>query len=242
MIKNYLFTIVLVTYNAEKHIGEFLESLIPRINKQTEVIIIDGLSTDNTINIIKKYQKYISKFISEKDSGIYDAMNKGVALSSGKHILFLGADDKLVINLDELAGFLSDEKAIYYGDVLLEPSNKLYGGKFSTSKLINRNICHQSILFPRVVFEKYQYGANYKLMEDYVMNLKLWSSKKFRFIYLEKTISVYNLTGLSSTNEDLDFKKDSFKLIFKYFGVLGVGIKLFNPIRNFFKSSKSSLS
>jgi glycosyltransferase involved in cell wall biosynthesis len=242
MDKNILVTIIIVTYNAEKHIGDVLESLIPRINEQTEVIIIDGLSIDNTVNIIKEYQKYISKFISEKDSGIYDAMNKGVSMASGKYILFLGADDQLLINLQELSGLLLDEKTIYYGDVLLSPSNKLYGGKFSTAKLINRNICHQSILFPKTVFEEYQYGDDYKLMEDYVMNLKLWSSKKFKFNYLEKTISVYNITGLSSTTEDVGFKNDSFKLIFRYFGVLGVGIKLFNPIMNFFKSSKSSLA
>lgn len=238
MNKKYLVSIIIVTYNAEKHIGNVLESLIPRINEQTEVIIIDGLSTDNTINIIKKYQKYISKFISEKDSGIYEAMNKGVSIASGKYILFLGADDQLVINILELSGLLLDQKTIYYGDVLLSPSNKLYGGKFSTVKLINRNICHQSILFPKTVFEEYQYGNDYKLMEDYVMNLKLWSSKKFKFNYLEKTISVYNITGLSSTTEDLSFKNDSFKLIFRYFGVLGVCIKLFNPLRNFFNTSK----
>jgi glycosyltransferase involved in cell wall biosynthesis len=242
MDKNILVTIIIVTYNAEKHIGDVLESLIPRINEQTEVVIIDGLSIDNTVNIIKEYQKYISKFISEKDSGIYDAMNKGVSMASGKYMLFLGADDQLLINLQELSGLLLDEKTIYYGDVLLSPSNKLYGGKFSTGKLINRNICHQSILFPKTVFEEYQYGDDYKLMEDYAMNLKLWSSKKFKFNYLEKTISVYNVTGLSSTTEDVAFKNDSFKLIFRYFGVLGVGIKLFNPIINFFKSSKSSLA
>jgi glycosyltransferase involved in cell wall biosynthesis len=242
MDKNILVTIIIVTYNAEKHIGDVLESLIPRINEQTEVVIIDGLSIDNTVNIIKEYQKYISKFISEKDSGIYDAMNKGVSMASGKYMLFLGADDQLLINLQELSGLLLDEKTIYYGDVLLSPSNKLYGGKFSTAKLINRNICHQSILFPKTVFEEYQYGDDYKLMEDYAMNLKLWSSKKFKFNYLEKTISVYNVTGLSSTTEDVAFKNDSFKLIFRYFGVLGVGIKLFNPIMNFFKSSKSSLA
>jgi glycosyltransferase involved in cell wall biosynthesis len=200
------------------------------------------LSTDKTIDRIKKYDKFISKFISENDSGIYDAMNKGVSLSSGKYILFLGADDKLFISLDELNGLLLDEETIYYGDVLLSPSNKLYGGEFTSLTLINRNICHQSIFFPKKIFESYQYGANYKLMEDYVMNLKLWSSKKFKFSYLEKTISVYNLTGLSSTHKDLAFKEDSFKLIFKYFGFWGVCIKLLNPIRFFFKSSKSSLS
>jgi glycosyltransferase involved in cell wall biosynthesis len=241
MHKNYLITIVIVTYNAEKHLGTLMESLQIRITDQTEVIIIDGLSTDNTLNIIYKYDKYISKVISEKDSGIYDAMNKGVYMASGKYIIFLGADDQLLINLKELSGLLLDDKTIYYGDVLLSPSNKIYGGKFSTAKLINRNICHQSILFPKAVFEEYKYGEDFKLMEDYALNLKLWSSKKFKFCYLDKTISIYSLMGLSSTNNDLDFKKKSFKLIFRYFGILGVAIKLFNPIRNLFKTSKNIL-
>lgn len=242
MHKNYLITIVIVTYNADKHLGALMESLQTRINDQTEVIIIDGLSTDNTLNIIYKYDKYISKVISEKDSGIYDAMNKGVNIASGRYILFLGADDQLLINLEELSELLLDDKTIYYGDVLLSPSNKIYGGKFNTAKLINRNICHQSILFPKVVFGEYQYGKDFRLMEDYALNLKLWSSKKFKFSYLGKTISVYSLMGLSSTNNDLDFKKNSFKLIFRYFGTVGVLIKLFNPVRNLFKTSKNSLS
>lgn len=237
-----LITIVIVTYNADEHLESLMESLQTRINDRTEVIIIDGLSTDNTMDIVYKYNKCVSKIISEKDSGIYDAMNKGVSMASGQYILFLGADDRLLINLEDLSEFLLDDKTIYYGNVLLSPSNKIYGGKFNTAKLINMNICHQSILFPRAVFDEYQYGKDFKLMEDYALNLKLWSSKEFKFSYLEKTISVYSLMGLSSTNYDLDFKKNSFKLIFRYFGIVGVLIKLFNPVRNLLKPSKSSLS
>lgn len=233
MNKNILVTIIIVTYNAEKYIGDVLESLTTRINEQTEVIIIDGLSNDNTVNIINKYNKYISKVISEKDSGIYDAMNKGVSMASGKFILFLGADDQLVINIQELSGLLIDNKTIYYGDVILSPSNKIYGGKFNTAKLLNRNICHQSIFYPKAVFEEYRFDANYKLMEDYVMNIKLWSSKNFNFNYLKKNISIYSITGLSSTTIDVKFKKDSFKIIYNHFGVFGLLIKIFNPIRNF---------
>lgn len=234
MNKNYLVTIIVVTYNAEKHIGNLLESLISRIDQQTEVIIVDGLSTDNTIGVIKKYKKYISKFISEKDYGIYDAMNKGIAQATGRFILFLGADDKLAINLEELALFLVDEETIYYGDVKLSPSNKIYGGKYTTAKLLNRNICHQSILYPKSVFEQFQFGSSYKFMEDYVMNMKLWCSSAFTFSYINKTIAIYNTAGLSSTNLDTAYKKDSWKFIYKNFGFVGIVIKFFNPIRNFF--------
>jgi glycosyltransferase involved in cell wall biosynthesis len=238
MNKDYLITIIIVTFNAEKYILNVLESLASRINQKTEVVIVDGLSNDNTVKIIKNFAGYSINLISEKDSGIYDAMNKGVSIAKGEFILFLGADDQLFINLKELSGNLVDSKTIYYGDVILSPSNKIYGGKFNTAKLLNRNICHQSILYPREVFDEYKYGNDYKLMEDYVMNLKLWSSKKFNFNYLDKIISIYNITGLSSISTDTKFKKDSFKIIFKYFGVFGIAIKLINPIRNIFNFQK----
>ena len=234
MSKNYLVTIIVITYNAEKHIEGVIESIKLRFNENTEVIIVDGLSTDETLNIVKKYGKYITKVISEKDFGIYDAMNKGIAHSNGRFILFLGADDKLAINLKELASILVDDKTIYYGDVRLSPSDKIYGGKYTTAKLLNRNICHQCILYPKKVFEEFQFGSSYKYMEDYVMNMKLWCSNSFTFHYINKTIAIYSTTGLSSTNLDTAYKKDSWNIIYKNFGFLGIVIKFFNPIRNFF--------
>ncbi len=234
MSKKYLISIIVTTYNAEKHIEGVLDSIFSRFNDKAEVIIVDGLSTDNTLSIVRKYKNHISKIISERDFGIYDAMNKGVFHSKGRFILFLGADDKLEINLEELVTFLVDDGTIYYGDVRLSPSDKIYGGKYTTAKLLNRNICHQCIFYPKAVFEEFQFGFNYKYMEDYVMNMKLWCSKSYTFRYINKTIAIYNTTGLSSTNLDIAFKKDSWKFIYKNFGFLGIVIKIFNPIRNYF--------
>jgi glycosyltransferase involved in cell wall biosynthesis len=235
MNKIYLVSIIIVTYNAENHIADVLQSLITRIDDNTEVIIVDGLSNDRTLEIIKEYKEYVTVLISEKDEGIYDAMRKGVATASGKFILFLGADDKLLTNMDGLVNILIENSTIYYGDVMLYPSNELYGGKFNTAKLLNRNICHQSIFYPKEVFEDYKFELEYKYLADYVMNLKLWASKKYNFHYLEKTIAMYNVTGLSSTFIDVKYKSGAYNLIYSYFGVRGLLIKLFNPIRNFFK-------
>ena len=102
MIVNKLISVVIVTFNAEKHISACLDSLAKNINKYTEIIIIDGLSTDNTIGLIDNYKDIITFLISEKDSGIYDAMNKGVRKASGNFIYFLGADDTLALNFNEL--------------------------------------------------------------------------------------------------------------------------------------------
>lgn len=230
--EDLLISIIIVTYNVEDIIDNCINSVTKNTFKNYELIIIDGSSNDGTVSKIKKHGKRINYFISEKDNGIYDAMSKGTAIASGKFILFLGADDQLLINVQELSNILVDEKTIYYGNVVLSSSNKIYGGKFNKEKLINRNICHQSIFYPKKVFKDFEFNKNYKYMADYAMNLKLWSLKSYRFQYINKLISIYSVEGLSSTIIDAKFKKDSFKLIYKYFGLYGVFIKLFNKFRN----------
>lgn len=230
---NVLITVIIVTYNAEKYIGRALESLVSRINDQTEVLIIDGLSKDNTLGIVNVYEPYITKVLSEKDSGIYDAMNKGVSIANGKFILFLGADDELLLNLNDLISVLIDEDTIYYGDVIVTPSNKLYGGEFNVEKLLNRNICHQSIFYPSKIFKEFKFDLDYRLMADYVLNMRLWASKRYRFKYFPKSISKYSLQGESSTTIDVAFKRDSFKIVYNLFGVYGVIVKCMNPFRKY---------
>jgi len=230
--EDLLISIIIVTYNVEDIIDNCINSVTKNTFKNYELIIIDGASNDGTILKIKKHGKRINYFISEKDNGIYDAMSKGTAIASGKFILFLGADDQLLINIQELSNILVDEKTIYYGNVVLSPSNKIYGGNFNKAKLINRNICHQSIFYPKKVFKDFEFNKDYKYMADYAMNLQLWSSNKYKFVYLNRIIAAYSIAGISSSVIDTEFKKDSFKLIYRCFGVYGLLIKLSNKFRN----------
>ena len=97
-----ILTIITVVFNADKSIENTILSVIEQKkrykNRNIEYIIIDGKSTDNTIDIIKKYNQYIDFWISEPDKGIYDAMNKGIDIAKGEYIFFLGADD-ILLNL-----------------------------------------------------------------------------------------------------------------------------------------------
>ena len=88
-----MITIIIATYNAEINLQLTFNSLKLQYNKNFELIVIDGGSIDNTFEILNSYQDYISYMISEKDNGIYDAMNKGIEVSKGKWLLFLGCDD-----------------------------------------------------------------------------------------------------------------------------------------------------
>src|SRR2546426_834552 len=95
MINQPLLSIVIVVYNAGSTLKHAIESVLNQTYKNIELIIIDGGSNDNTLQIINNYSSQIGYFISEKDNGIYDAMNKGILAAKGDWILFLGADDIL---------------------------------------------------------------------------------------------------------------------------------------------------
>ncbi|EET8460787.1 glycosyltransferase, partial [Escherichia coli] len=86
-------SIVTVVYNGERFIENAINSVISQKNEQVEYIIVDGGSTDSTLNIIEKYKNKIDIFISEKDKGIYDAMNKGWSKATGEYVAFLNSDD-----------------------------------------------------------------------------------------------------------------------------------------------------
>ena len=102
MIKKPLVSIITVSYNSEKTISKTIESVINQTYKNIEFIIIDGKSTDKTLEIIKLYKKNISKIICEKDDGIYYAFNKGLKLYSGDLIGFVNSDDVLMPNALEI--------------------------------------------------------------------------------------------------------------------------------------------
>ncbi len=87
------FSVITVSYNSENTIEKTIKSIIAQKYPDIEYIIIDGGSTDNTVNIIKKYEQQITRWISESDQGIYDAMNKGINMASGDVISFLNSDD-----------------------------------------------------------------------------------------------------------------------------------------------------
>lgn len=207
----FLISIVTVVYNAEATLEKTIESVLKQKSKNIEYVLVDGGSTDGTLNILKKYSEKIT-WISEKDNGIYDAMNKGIELAHGKWLYFLGADDILCDCLNEVSTQLH-EMTIIYGDVILKNEQKKYDGVFNSFKLIHKNISHQAIFYPSEVFKKYKYDLRYKYMADYFLNLQCWKDKSFSFKYIDVAIAEYNNNGLSSMNYDKTFIKDRFKIM-----------------------------
>lgn len=215
-------TVATVCYNAEHCIEESILSVINQTYDNIEYIIIDGNSSDGTRCILEKYKKYISKIVSEKDEGIYDAMNKALNLSTGDYLIFLGADDHFISfkTLERIIDKLCDSNKVYYGNVYMEGTNKIYKGKFSKYTRAYFNYCHQGVFYPKLAYKKYFYDLKYKVASDNDYNLRL--TKEFNFEYLNDTISFFSTSGTSAMKslKDIDYNwyKDKSNKIRTYLG------------------------
>jgi glycosyltransferase involved in cell wall biosynthesis len=210
-MENPLVSIIIVTYNAGKTLQNCLDSIFIQTYPFLEVIIIDGLSNDNTLEIIKRNEKKISLWISEKDTGVYNAMNKALEHAKGDRIIFLGADDLLLADFSTMIYHLKDENTIYYGRSKFK--KRIDGKKFKPLNLSKGNIIHQSIFYPKKVFSKYNYELKYPILADYYLNIKCYSDGEFNFEFQPYLVSVFAPGGLSSTTKDEQFFADKDQII-----------------------------
>lgn len=214
--KNPDLTIIIATYNASKYICDCLQSITKYVTAPYELIIVDGESKDGTIELIHNLKDVNPVVISEPDKGIYDAMNKGIKLATGKWILFLGADDRILSSFPKILSKLKNTDTIYYGNCI--NGNSKFGGSFSAYKLAKMNLCHQGILYPRAVFKKYNFNLKYPVFADYLLNIQCWGDDSFPKKHLDIDVAFYNLEGFSSTASDPDFRRDKPHLIKKHLG------------------------
>lgn len=187
-----------------------MDSIIKQNYQRYEILIIDCLSSDNTAHFVSAYARQYSwlKFISEKDRGIYDAMNKGIRMASGEWIYFLGSDDMLFSEtvLENVSLHLRDADVVY-GDVYSPRFNGRYAGEFDAEKIKGANICHQAIFFHKTVFEKTGlFDLAYKAHADWDHNLKWFLSKDIKKKYIEIIIANYADNGFSSLYGDRRFQ------------------------------------
>ena len=203
--KSPLFSIITVVFNGEKYLEKTIKSVVSQNFKDFEYIIIDGGSTDNTHKIIKKYEKKIDYWVSEKDKGIYDAFNKGMKLSNGKFISFINSDDvykknalKIISkyylkdkNFDFIFGSVKKHWGVLHG---YRPKKIKYSWGFysshSTGFFIKQKVAR------KVGF----YNLKYKYHADYDYFYRLIIKKKMRGISTKKNelVGVFRRGGFSS--------------------------------------------
>lgn len=204
-------SIGLIVYNGFEHIRSALDSIVSQPYKNIELIVVDGGSTDGTLDVLHDYAEHISVLVSEPDKGIYDAMNKVCSLATGDWLIFLGCDDVLLNIICEVAASLNQPDSIYYGDVIFRSNDRVVGGKLSKLRLMKSNLCHQSVFYPMTVYKKYSYSLDYKWLADYAYNIRLFGDG-IPFVYMGITVSIYNDKGGSSLG-DAVFEKNKLRLI-----------------------------
>lgn len=233
-------SIITPVFNNEKDIVNCIRSVANQTYKNIEHVIIDGGSKDRTVELLKSYsEKYTHIiWISEKDNGIYDAMNKGIKLASGDFLYFLGSDDILyndTILLDIVLEF--ERYDLIYGNVLFKSNNKIYDGRFDKKRIIDQSICHQAAFFSRRVFtlEGY-YNPKLKFAGDWDLFLRCFYNNNVKIKYLDKIFCVYNEYGISGYKSENRYVK--YSILFNRLGIKGISKYLLIQIEKQFKKIK----
>jgi glycosyltransferase involved in cell wall biosynthesis len=209
-------SIICVTKNASQYLERCLKSISEQTCPHIELIVQDGESTDNTLDIIRRWSALINSWQSIPDQGIYDAMNKALEYVTGDWVYFIGSDDYLYPGFsDMVVNDLKHKNRIYYGKV--EVGNGTYTRRFSSYKLTKYNLCHQAMFFPRSVFERYRFDLHYEVCADYLLNMQLNCDNRYKFQYVDKLIAFFNDTGFSAVRQDELFEKEKTALVKRYF-------------------------
>ena len=223
-IQNKKISIITIVLNDEEKIEKTLQSVINQTYSNIEYIVIDGLSKDNTLNIINKYRGKIDKIVSERDNGIYDAMNKGITLSTGDYIWFINSGDEVyqkdtVYNI--FNKFNEDYPDVIYGrtalfnsrgELVKIPRTPRKIDSFSFTK--GMPVSHQGFIAKKELVEYYNLSYRYVSDQDWIIKIL----KKNRVILnTDMIISKYILGGFSNSNF-LKVSKEKFKIVKTHFG------------------------
>jgi glycosyltransferase involved in cell wall biosynthesis len=219
-----LITVVTVVYNGVCSIEETIINIIQQTYSSLEYIIIDGGSTDGTLAVIEKYRDRISVIKSEPDLGLYDAMNKAMGIASGDFLIFMNSGDTFTtpLVLSNFAEKITDRYAVYYGDAYFIDKGK--NSKTNYSFLANKfsivfhNICHQTVFYPKSVYQFERYDMIYRLFADWEYNIRLMG-KSVKFVHMNDYVACFELGGLSSKQDEI-FLKNRGKIVRNYLGII----------------------
>lgn len=202
-------SIVTVCYNSAGTIRRTLESVRAQHYKDLEYIVIDGGSTDGTVDILKEYEDVITDWSSEPDGGIYDAMNKGIKKSSGDLITFLNSDDWYEEDvLGDVAKCFEDTQTdIIYGNFIMQDGeDRQYVYELDNINLEELHykwlLCHQALFYKRTLFEVWGgYDTSYKAAADYEWTLRAYVNG-VKFEHLPRMVCRFSIGGFSVIHEE----------------------------------------
>lgn len=225
------FSIITVTYNAGKVLEDTIQSVIFQTYRNVEYIIVDGGSTDHTLEVANKYRDRISKIVSEPDKGLYDAMNKGIRLATGDYLCFLNAGDELHENetLQKMVHTLNANQLpdVIYGETAIvdEQGHFLHMRRLSAPKQLHWKsfkqgmlVCHQAFFTRRELAVAHPYDLQYRFSADFDWCIRIM--KQSQYLHNTGLILVdYLNEGMTTRNHKASLK-ERFRIMAKHYGWL----------------------
>lgn len=200
-------SIVIPTYNSVRTISESIRSILEQTFEDYEILIMDGLSDDDTLANVRQFNDPRIKIFSEKDSGVYDAMNKGIEKASGKWIYFLGSDDTLYSQqvLSEVVPSFSNHDFVY-GKAYFTHRKIIHGREYDRVYLQKiDNICHQAIFYKKELFTRLgNFNLYFKIWADWDFNIRCFSLPDIQCKYINTIICNFNDQGGLSSQIPID--------------------------------------
>jgi glycosyltransferase involved in cell wall biosynthesis len=219
-------SVITIVYNNVADIERTMLSVLNQTYPNIEYIIIDGLSTDGTLDVVKKYSNRISKLVSEKDEGIYDAMNKGLTLATGDYVLFMNSGDQIYANDTVAKVFATAENAdIYYGETeMIDANGNSLGQRRHKapeqftwrSFKYGMSVSHQAIYIKRSIIEPYD--RSYQLSAD--IDWILHAAKKATVIVNTHQYVAKYLVGGMSKKRHRQSLKERFDIMKHHYGLI----------------------
>jgi len=208
-----LFSVITVCFNSEKTIEQTIKSVINQNCNRVEYIIIDGSSTDRTLEIIDKYREHIDCIVSEPDQGIYDAMNKGISKATGQVISFLNSDDWYepdTLEIIQEEYLHSEQKTVFHGLCrYIDGEKEGMIHAYHHDILPEQSIAHPTCFVPATLFNLYgTFDTNYRISADYDFLLRLYSNN-VQFKRIEKVLVNFRTDGASN---DLSSEYENLKI------------------------------
>lgn len=218
-MKKMLFSVIIPCFNCGPKLRTTIKSVLSQREGLYELIVVDGGSIDGTLDIIREFAGSLS-YVSEKDGGVYDAINKGVRMSRGKYVFILGAGDRLREGvLSRVAAKLPSEPSFVYGDAYLERHGVLMGGAMEKADFIRTNVCQQAVFYERTSFDLLgEFDLKYKVYADWVFNMRCFADTRLRKVYLGTIVADFEGWGISDVQQDTQFVNDFPGLVRKYVG------------------------
>jgi len=198
-------SIITINYNDKIGLEKTIESVISQSCKDFEYIIIDGNSSDGSKELIENHKDSVDYWVSEPDTGIYNAMNKGIRAAKGNYLLFLNSGDYLCDHntIQKVTASIDGDIDLYYGDAIFKREEKdelvIYPDKLSFYFFTHNSLCHQASFIKRSLFDAvFYYNEKFSIISDWEFIVYCICIKNISYKHIDIFVSYYDYDGISS--------------------------------------------